>query len=72
MDEVEQLKASISRDLNDIKSQSKIRYFPNFNAPACTSNSNSIHFVPQDADERDQFVELLSDELLLRNMSPRG
>jgi hypothetical protein len=72
MEEVEQLKASISHDLNDIKLQSKIRYFPNFNAPARTSNCNSIHFVPQNADERDQFIELLSDELLLRNLSPRG
>ncbi len=66
------LKDSIASNLNKISSTSKIRYYPSPQAPACTSNKFSIHYLPQNDDERDQFIELLSDELLLRNLSPRG
>jgi hypothetical protein len=72
MEEAERLRTSIASDLDDIKVRSKIRYFPNVNAPARTTNKYSIHFIPQDDDDRDQFVELLSDELLVRHLSPRG
>jgi hypothetical protein len=46
MEEVEQLKASICLDLNDIKSQFKISYSPNLITPARTPNYMSIHFAP--------------------------
>jgi hypothetical protein len=70
--EAELLKDSIASTLNEISSTSKIRYYLSPQAPACTSNKFSMHYLPQNDDERDQFIELLSDELLLRNLSPRG
>jgi hypothetical protein len=47
MEEAERLRTSIASDLDDIKVQSKIRYFLNVNAPARTSNKYSIHFIPR-------------------------
>ncbi len=58
MQEVEQLKRSISLDLQDILSASKVKYYPNPSTPAHFSNKNSIHFVPCNSDESDQFVDL--------------
>jgi hypothetical protein len=63
--EVEQLKLSIAADLEGILKNSKTRYYPNLTAPACKSNKCSIHFAPPNDDDKDAFIDLLTDELLL-------
>jgi hypothetical protein len=70
--EVEQLKLSYASDLERVLEGSKIRYYPNPAAPARKSNKYSIHFAPQNDDDRDAFIDLLTDELLLRALSPTG
>ncbi len=70
--EVEQLKVSIAADLEGIGKNSKIRYYPNPEAPACRSSNSSIHFAPQNDDDRDVFIDLLTDELLFLGLSPTG
>jgi hypothetical protein len=40
--------------------------------PLIIHQKYSIHFIPQHDDERDQFIELLSEELLVWHVSPTG
>jgi len=70
--EMEQLRQSIALDLEEILSSSKIKLFPNPLSPAHSTHKLSAHFVPRNDDERDEFVDLLVDELVLRGLSLTG
>jgi len=69
---VEELKQLIAADLEVIDFRSKIRYYVNTPAAAKRRIFSSIHFEPSNQDEKDDFVDLLMDELILRGVSPVG
>ncbi len=70
--EVEELKNLIRGDLEVIEHRSIIRYYVNTPKVACARLSRSIHFQPSNQDEKDDFLDLLMDELILRGRSPVG
>jgi len=70
--EVDELKRSIALDLEGILSCSKIKYFSNPSSRAYYSYKYSIHFRPSNDDERDQFIDLMIDELAIRGLPPTG
>ena len=72
MEEVERLKVSIAADLQDILSESSIVYYPNQETPARSTNKRSIHYVPLNDDDKDEFIDLITNELVLRGLSPTG
>jgi len=71
-EEINTLAASLHADLQSIENNSKIMYESNPNAISRTTDSNSIFYVPMSDDEKDDFVDLLFSELLLRRLSVEG
>jgi hypothetical protein len=49
---------------------SKIRYYINPTVKAAKSTSTSIAFAPSNEGERDAFIDLLMDELILCGLCP--
>ena len=72
LQEVERLKVSIQLDLEIVSQRSKAKYYSNPSSHAQLSNKHFIHFIPMNDDDRDAFVDLLADKLILRRMSPTG
>jgi hypothetical protein len=70
--EVEELKQMISADLEEVECNSKVRYYVNPTVNAAKSSVSSINFEPSNEDERDEFIDLLMEELILRGLSPGG
>jgi hypothetical protein len=70
--EAERLKVSIEFDLEIVSQRSKIKYYSNPTSHAPSSDKHSILFIPMNDDDRDAFVDLLADQLILRRMSPTG
>jgi hypothetical protein len=70
--EVEELKNLTRGDLEVIEHRSNIRYYVNTPKESCARLSRSIHFQPSNQDEKDDFLDLLMDELILRGRSPLG
>jgi hypothetical protein len=71
--ELEQLTAALSGNLALIDEGTKMQLDDvDTVTPASDRNPRSIHHIPETAAERVQFGILLSDELILRDMSPLG
>jgi hypothetical protein len=70
--EVEELKNLIRGDLEVKEHRSNIRYYVNTPKEACARLSRSIHFQPSNQDEKDDFLDLLMDKLIVRGRSPVG
>lgn len=70
--EINTLRASLLADLDVISKNSKIKYDPSSTSVSRTRDSNSIYFDPQTADEKEDFVDLLFSELMLRGLSVEG
>ena len=66
------LKSSLLADLEIIDSSSRIKYDYNPFAISRTTSPNSIHFCPNDEDEKDEFIDLLFNELMLQGLSIEG
>ncbi len=65
LQQVEELKESIALDLADIIANSKVKLIPDLRSPARNTNKLSIHFIPRISDEKDEFIELLTEEQIL-------
>ncbi len=72
LQEAERLKVSLQLDLEVVVAQSKIKFYSIPTSVANSSDKCSIHFIPMSDDDRDEFIDLLADELTLRRMSPTG
>ena len=72
LQESEWLKVFIRSDLEQLACRSKIEYSPHRLAPSHSSDKCSIYFVPLNDDDRDEFIDLLADELIYRRMSTTG
>ncbi len=70
--EVEELKQMIPADLEEVECNSEVRYYVNPTVNAAKSSVSSINFEPSNEDERDEFIDLLMEELILRGLSPGG
>jgi hypothetical protein len=71
LEKVENLKLSIAIDLKEI-CIIKNKFFPNPLTLARTTHKQSIHFIHLNDDDRDQYIGLLIDELVLRGLPPTG
>lgn len=71
-EEINRLKARLLADLEIIEQRSRIKYDANPNAVSRTTNPRSIFFTPRNDDEKDDFIDLLINELLLRRLSVEG
>ena len=71
LQELATLKSRILSDLELLSRYSKIKC-PSSNAVSRTTDKRSIYFCPQDDNSRDTFIELLENELILRQMCPTG
>jgi hypothetical protein len=71
-DDVRELQRSLQADLEDIEHNSKIRYYVNTPLEVARRTPNSISFEPSTQDEKDEFLDLIMDELILRGINPVG
>ncbi len=71
-EEVEQLRQNIQADLDGIERNSKIRHYVNTPMHVMRTSPNCIYYQPSNQDEKDDFLELLMDELILRGINPVG
>jgi len=71
-EEIRRLEQSILSDLEKVERESKIKYYSNTLIRARTKSNMSINFLPRNDDERDAFIDLLMDELILRGLSASG
>jgi hypothetical protein len=58
-----------SSDLKQSDSQSNIKYSPCCLAPSYSSDRCSSYFGPLNDDDRDEFIDFLADNLILRRTS---
>ena len=70
--EVEELKQRLHASLEELNRQSKIRLHTNPTRNVQTLSKTSIGFIPTNGDEKDSFIDLLINELLLRGLNPTG
>jgi hypothetical protein len=71
--ELNRLTAGLSGNLANIDSHTKMQSDDIQEAtPESYRNPSSIHYEPETAEEKLQYGELLTDELVLRDMSPLG
>jgi len=71
-EDINVLSALLRADLEVIDQNSKIIYETNTNAISRTTDPTSIFYVPTNDDEKDDFVDLLFSELLLRRLPVDG
>jgi hypothetical protein len=67
--EITTLQASLRADLDVIERSSRIIYAANPNAISRTTDSLSIFFTPRTDDDKDEFIDLLFAELMLRGLA---
>jgi hypothetical protein len=71
-EQVQALRQLIHADLQEIERKSLIKYYVNTPEHVMKRLPKCIKFEPSNQDEKDEFIELLMDELILRGLSPVG